>query len=89
MFNEKFDPHLSEIGHVCEPLLDARFFKKLHKLFLGCLRKWNEYVLNISHPMEYLLRMLMLLRIYDRKIFLKCVMNYVHEVSTMLKQVHT
>lgn len=38
-FNEKFDPHLSEIGHVCESLLDARFFKKLHKLFLGCLRK--------------------------------------------------
>lgn len=38
-FNEKFDPHLSEIGHVCESLLDARFLKKLHKLFLGCLRK--------------------------------------------------
>ena len=74
LFKEKFGPCLSEIGHVCEPWLDAGFFKKLHKSFLGYLRKL-EYGLDIDDTMEYLLSVIMLLHIYRK-------------ISLLLKEVH-
>lgn len=62
MSKEKFGPYLSEVGLVCEPWLNARFLKKFYKLFLGYLRK-----MAISVTMAYLLSVIILLHVYNRK----------------------